>query len=77
MAEIKIYELEPASDEQSLDSENLMTDLNEKETDDVKGGLKFAEAVFAEAVFAEAVFAEAVSAKAVFVDSSYGAGYLL
>jgi hypothetical protein len=72
MAEIKIYELEPASEEQSLDSENLMTDLNEKETDDVKGGLKFAEAVFAEAVFAEAVFA-----KAVLVDSSYGAGYLL
>ena len=67
MAEIKIYELEPASDEQCLDSENLMTDLNEKETDDVKGGLKFAEAVFAEAVFA----------KAVFVDSSSGAGYLL
>jgi hypothetical protein len=57
MAEIKIYELEPASDEQSLDSENLMTDLNEKETDDVKGGLKLAEAVF--------------------VDPSYGAGYLL
>jgi len=77
MAEIKIYELELASDEQSLDSENLMTDLNEKETDDVKGGLKFAEAVFAEAVFAEAVFAEAVFAKAVFVDSSSGAGYLL
>jgi hypothetical protein len=67
MAEIKIYELEPASDEQSLDSENLMTDLNEKETDDVKGGLKFADALFADALFADALFA----------DSSSGAGYLL
>lgn len=77
MPEIKIYELEPASDEQSLDSENLMTDLNKKETDDVKGGLKFTEPVFTEPVFTEPVFTEPVFAGAVFVELSSGAGYLL
>lgn len=39
MAEIKISNLDTGRDAQSLDSKNLLTDLNGKETNKIKGGL--------------------------------------
>lgn len=38
MAEIKINNLDNTSDDQSVDSGNLMTDLNETETNGISGG---------------------------------------
>ena len=38
MADIKLYDLEPKSDEQSLNSENLIQDIDTEETADIQGG---------------------------------------
>jgi hypothetical protein len=38
MAAIKINNLDNTSDDQSVDSGNLMTDLNETETNGISGG---------------------------------------